>query len=87
MTVHAGKYLLLAGCNYIQTTELNIAEEGLTLIGEIPSVEKRPATVMPRALEEDGSSGFTSWPNGNFQIFGEESQLKVKNIIFYGMTE
>ena len=42
-----------------------------------------PAVIQPFANAE-GASGFTGWPNGNFQVYGEGTRLTVQNVILNG---
>ena len=38
---------------------------------------------MPGA---DGLSGFTGWPNGNFQVYGDGANFTMRNLILNGAS-
>ena len=76
-------YELEAGRIYLQLTELNV-NSSLSIVGAAPAeAGGMPAVIQPFANAE-GASGFTGWPNGNFQVYGNGTRLIVKNVILNG---
>ena len=76
-------YELEAGKIYLQLTELNV-NSSLIIQGAAPTTDGgMPAVIQPFANAE-GASGFTGWPNGNFQVYGNGTRLIVKNVILNG---
>ena len=76
-------YELEAGKIYLQLTELNV-NSSLSIVGAAPAeAGGMPAVIQPFANAE-GASGFTGWPNGNFQVYGEGTRLTVQNVILNG---
>ena len=73
-------YELEAGKIYLQLTELNV-NSSLSIVGAAPATDGgMPAVIQPFANAE-GASGFTNWPNGNFQVYGEGTRFTLKNVI------
>ena len=62
-------YILEKGKIYLQKTEINLRKRHtkITIKGQEVTGDEVPATIQPHPLE-DGTSGFTGWPNGNFQM-------------------
>tara|TARA_B110000495_G_scaffold9560_1_gene6912 strand:- start:165 stop:1946 length:1782 start_codon:yes stop_codon:yes gene_type:complete len=78
-------YELEAGKIYLQLTELNV-NSSLSIVGAAPAEEGgMPAVIQPFANAE-GTSGFTNWPNGNFQVYGSGTRLFVQNVILNGAS-
>ena len=76
-------YELEAGKIYLQLTELNV-NSNIIIQGAAPAeAGGMPAVIQPFANAE-GASGFTGWPNGNFQVYGNGTRLIVKNVILNG---
>ena len=76
-------YELEAGKIYLQLTELNV-NSSLSIVGAAPATDGgMPAVIQPFANAE-GASGFTNWPNGNFQVYGEGTRFTLKNVILNG---
>ena len=76
-------YELEAGKIYLQLTELNV-NSNIIIQGAAPAeAGGMPAVIQPFANAE-GGSGFTGWPNGNFQVYGNGTRLIVKNVILNG---
>ena len=76
-------YELEAGKIYLQLTELNV-NSNVIIQGAAPAeAGGMPAVIQPFANAE-GASGFTGWPNGNFQVYGNGTRLIVKNVILNG---
>lgn len=75
-------YELEAGKIYLQLTELNV-NSSLSIVGAASTTGGMPAVIQPFANAE-GTSGFTNWPNGNFQVYGEGTRLTVNNVILNG---
>jgi hypothetical protein len=76
-------YELEAGRIYLQLTELNV-NSNLSIVGAAPATTGgMPAIIQPISNAE-GASGFTGWPNGNFQVYGDGTRLIVKNVILNG---
>jgi hypothetical protein len=76
-------YELEAGKIYLQLTELNV-NSSLSIVGAAPAeTGGMPAVIQPFANAE-GASGFTGWPNGNFQVYGDGTALTVQNVILNG---
>ena len=59
-------YLLDANKVYLQRTEINV-NSSINITGQTPGANEFPATIQP-IPGADGLSGFTGWPNGNFQV-------------------
>ena len=76
-------YELEAGKIYLQLTELNV-NSNIIIQGAAPAeAGGMPAVIQPFA-DAEGASGFTGWPNGNFQVYGNGTRLIVKNVILNG---
>jgi len=76
-------YELEAGKVYLQLTELNV-NSSLSIVGAAPATDGgMPAVIQPFA-GPDGASGFTGWPSGNFQVYGDGTHFIVKNVILNG---
>jgi hypothetical protein len=75
-------YVLEANKIYLQRTEINV-NSSFTVRGQEPGPGERPAVVQPLP-GDDGVSGFTGWPGGNFQVYGEGAVLTLDNLIFTG---
>ena len=76
-------YLLEAGKVYLMLTELNVNDHM-----EIRSTEPTEAGGMPAVLQpfarEDGTSGFTQWPGGFFEVYGTDTRLILQDLVFMG---
>ena len=77
-------YLLEANKIYLQRTELNVNSH-VNISGQTPSDGDFPATIQPMP-GADGLSGFTGWPNGNFQVYGDGATLTLRNLILNGAS-
>ena len=71
-------YILEKGKIYLQKTEINLRKRHtmITIKGQEVTGVEVPATIQPHPLE-DGTSGFTGWPNGNFQMQGRHAELHL----------
>ena len=78
-------YILEKGKIYLQKTEINLRKRHtmITIKGQEVTGDEVPATIQPHPLE-DGTSGFTGWPNGNFQMQGRHAELHLENLILNG---
>jgi len=74
-------YLLEAGKTYLMLTEMNLNHD-LNITGQVPAAGQYPATIQPMP-GSDGALGFTNWPNGNFQVYGD-AELTLRNLLFNG---
>ena len=75
-------YLLEANKIYLQLTEINV-NSNMNITGAAYAAGEHPATIQPMP-GADGKSGFTNWPNGNFQVYGTGTRLTVDNVILNG---
>ena len=75
-------YLLEANKIYLQLTEINV-NSNMRIVGAAYDAGEHPATIQPMP-GADGKSGFTGWPNGNFQVYGNGTRLIVDNVILNG---
>ena len=64
-------YILEKGKIYLQLTEIALSKRHtkITIKGQEVTGDEIPATIQPHP-QADGTSGFTNWPNGNFQLYG-----------------
>ena len=74
-------YLLEASKTYLMLTEMNLNHD-LNITGQVPAAGQYPATIQPMP-GPDGALGFTNWPNGNFQVYGD-AELTLRNLLFNG---
>ena len=77
-------YLLEANRIYLQRTELNVNSH-VNITGQTPADGEFPATIQPMP-GADGLSGFTGWPNGNFQVYGDGANFTMRNLILNGAS-
>jgi len=77
-------YLLEANKIYLQRTQLNVNSH-VNISGQTPGDGEFPATIQPMP-GADGLSGFTEWPNGNFQVYGDGANLTMRNLILNGAS-
>ena len=77
-------YLLDANKVYLQRTEINV-NSSINITGQTPGANEFPATIQP-IPGADGLSGFTGWPNGNFQVYGDGATLTLRNLILNGAS-
>ncbi|MBE18036.1 MAG: hypothetical protein CMH79_04655 [Nitrospinae bacterium] len=75
-------YLLEANKVYLQLTQINVNDD-INITGQEPGANEHPATIQPFP-GADGLSGFTEWPNGNFQVYGDGVTLTLRNLIMNG---
>ena len=72
-------YELQANKVYLQLTEINV-NSSFAIVGQEPAEGEHLATIQPMS-GADGLSGFTGWPNGNFQVYGDMATLHIKNVL------
>jgi hypothetical protein len=77
-------YLLEANKIYLQLTQVNV-NSNMKIVGAPYTSGQHPATIQPMP-GSDGASGFTEWPNGNFQVYGKGTRLVVDNVILNGAS-
>jgi hypothetical protein len=77
-------YLLDANKVYLQRTEINV-NSSINITGQQAGANEFPATIQPMP-GADGLSGFTGWPNGNFQVYGDGATLTLRNLILNGAS-
>ena len=68
----------------MQRTELNVNSH-VNITGQTPADGEFPATIQPMP-GADGLSGFTGWPNGNFQVYGDGANFTMRNLILNGAS-
>ena len=78
-------YILEKGKIYLQLTEIALSKRHtkITIKGQEVTGDEIPATIQPHP-QADGTSGFTNWPNGNFQLYGRHAELYLENLILNG---
>ena len=78
-------YILEKGKIYLQLTEIALSKRHtkITIKGQEVTGDEVPATIQPHP-QADGTSGFTNWPNGNFQLYGRHAELHLENLILNG---
>ena len=77
-------YELQANKVYLQLTEINV-NSSFAIVGQEPAEGEHLATIQPMS-GADGLSGFTGWPNGNFQLYGDNATFHIKNVLCNGIS-